>query len=278
MTNPGYATDKPAIQATQFACPNPLLYTNQVSPPPPPPPPQSFYTPLTNLSATGIPFSLETLTLLKWKDAEGNIHRFYLINKAAAKWRDFGIRFGQENELEGWEDDFRGKVRRCWCTVMSKWLDNDGTGEYPATWGGVVSVLEDVKLWKVARELERVLKSAIVHPPVQTSTTDAKPPATTPADLNAEPPTKLPELFAGNTIALSHLSWFSPPHPLLSLAPSPRRYFSMMPSLTHPILLNEFPSPQHLLLKLTSVSEQHAHSPSFNLSSPTPSPSPPPSP
>ena len=114
--------------------------------------------------------------------------------------------------MEGWEDELRGKVRRCWCTVMSKWLDNDGTGEYPATWGGVVSVLEDVELWEVARELEQVLRSAIVHPPVQTSTKDAKPPATTPADLNAEPPTKLPELFAGNTIALSRLSWFSPPH------------------------------------------------------------------
>ena len=160
---------------------------------------------------------------------------------------------------------------------MSKWLDNDGTGEYPATWGGVVSVLEDVELWEVARELERVLRSAIVHPPVQTSTTDAKPPATTPADLNAEPPTEVPELFAGNTIALSRPSWFSPPHPHLSLAPPPpRRYFSMMPSLTHPILLNEFPSPQCLLLKLTSVFEQHA--PSFHSSSPTPSPSPPRSP
>ena len=157
---------------------------------------------------------------------------------------------------------------------MSKWLDNDGTGEYLATWGGVVSVLKDVELWEVARELERVLRSAIVHPPVQTSTTDAKPPATTPADLTAEPPTKLPELFA-----LSRLSWFSPPHPHLSLAPPPpRRYFSMMPSLTHPILLNEFPSPQQLLLKLTSVSERQPHSPSFHSSYPTPSPFPPPSP
>ena len=71
--------------------------------------------------------------------------------------REFGIRFGQKDKLEGWDNELRGKVDRCWCNVVSMWLDNGGTDEYPATWRGLLLVLEDVQLYATARELKKAL-------------------------------------------------------------------------------------------------------------------------
>ena len=226
--------------------PNPHTPLPPNSPPPPPTPSNS----LTLLSATGVPLSLETLTLLKWKDAQGNVHRFYLINKTAAEWRNFGIRFGQKDELKGWEDEFHRNAKRCWREVMSRWLDNAGTGEYPATWGGVLSVLEDVELWEVARELERVLGSQIVHPPVQPSDTPI------PADHF---PTTVP-IFPMLSPSLHHLALTPPQY-----CPG----FGLVQWLSHPLF------PRNLM----SHNQEHP-----NLQSPSPSPSlpcspsPPPSP
>ena len=224
----------------------------------------------------GVPLTVRTLTLLKWEDKHGCQKRFRLITKVSSRWTDFGRLFGQEeDELEGLGVQYHYKAKQCWCKVVSQWLDNGGTAEYPATWGGFISVLEDVELWEVARELEVVLRSAIVHTPAEPPAELLPEPSAQPtSEPTSKPPAKSPEFFTSKTL----LSWFSPPHTHLSLAPPSRRYFSLMPSLTHPILQNEFPSPQQLLLRLmsshftpTSVSEQQ---PSSFHSSPTPPPSP----
>ena len=44
---------------------------------------------------------------------------------------------------------------------MGEWLEEGGTSEYPATWEGLVTALEDVEYETVARELERVLVSVV---------------------------------------------------------------------------------------------------------------------
>ena len=225
---------------------------------------------------------MRTLTLLKWEDKHGCQKKFRLITKVSSRWPDFGRLFGrEEDELEGLRVY---DAKQCWCKVVCQWLDDGGTVEYPATWGGFILALEDVELWEIARELEMVLGSAIVHPPVQTSGTDTKPPAEPATKLSSIPHVESPpsatEHIASNTIALSNLCWFSPSHPHFSLAQPPQRYFSLVTPPSHPILLNEFPSPQRLLLKLvsphptpTSLSEREAHSPSRTASlSPPPSP------
>ena len=111
-----------------------------------------------------IPLSLKTLTLLKWQDSKGGWLKFQLANKVSAKWRDFGYRFGQEDELEEVEEECRGKPRRCWCKVMSKWMENGGTPAYPASWEGLITALEDVEYCEVAKELERALDLVILPP------------------------------------------------------------------------------------------------------------------
>lgn len=74
-------------------------------------------------------------------------------------WRRIGIRLGKElNELDGLESQYR-HIPTQWCRVMSDWLDNGGTDDYPATWKGLFALLRDVDKCEVARELEDALFS-----------------------------------------------------------------------------------------------------------------------
>jgi hypothetical protein len=107
---------------------------------------------------------MHTLTLIKWKDGNGNTHNFYLVNKVSSHWRMFGKLFGLEgNRLDGWDTQYGGDAVRCWTKVMEVWLDDDGTSQYPATWKGVIEVVKDAELHEAARELEVALDS--VSPP-----------------------------------------------------------------------------------------------------------------
>lgn len=111
-----------------------------------------------------VPLSLETLTLLKWRQEEGKVQKFELMKLVSARWKTFGMRVGQAlNILDGWETQYLKDFRVCWCKVMQQWLDDDGTLEYPATWRGVIVVLEDVDFREVAQQLEIVLP--LVTPP-----------------------------------------------------------------------------------------------------------------
>ena len=42
---------------------------------------------------------------------------------------------------------------------MDDWLSDGGTSDYPATWEGLVSILEAVQCSKVAEDLKHVLAS-----------------------------------------------------------------------------------------------------------------------
>ena len=65
------------------------------------------------------------------------------------------------NLLEAFKFECLGDCQRCWCKVMGEWLKEGGSSEYPATWEGMLTVLEDLEHKRVARELERVLASVV---------------------------------------------------------------------------------------------------------------------
>lgn len=109
---------------------------------------------------------MSTLTLLKWKDQNGETQKFELIKLVSARWKDFGIRLQQTiNDLDGLEMQYMRDFKLCWCKVMQVWLDDLGTSNYPASWKGVMTLLEDVSYTQVARELENTL--AMISPPTQ---------------------------------------------------------------------------------------------------------------
>ena len=109
---------------------------------------------------------MSTLILLKWKDSHGHEQRFRLINRVSAQWLKFGYCLRRStNQLEGWEKQCLLDADRCWCKVMSHWLKEDGTPDYPATWKGVFCLLEDVECLPVAWDLQKALASVIPPPP-----------------------------------------------------------------------------------------------------------------
>ena len=109
---------------------------------------------------------MSTLTLLKWKDSHGREQKFRLINRVSGRWLDFGYRLQRDtNQLEGWEREYHSNADRCWCKVMSHWLKEDGTPNYPTTWKGFFCLLEDVECLQVAQDLQKALSSVIPPPP-----------------------------------------------------------------------------------------------------------------
>ena len=115
-----------------------------------------------NISLADIPLTTSTLILIKWKDSQGQVQKFRLINRVSAGWRNFGLILGHDtNLLDGWEDECRNKADRCWCKVMEHWLTEKDEAHYPTTWKGLFTLLEDAEYCEVAIELHNALASIL---------------------------------------------------------------------------------------------------------------------
>ena len=141
-----------------------------------------------------IPLSLHTLTLLKWKSEQGQEGKFYLSKKVCSKWKTFGHQFERgEKDLDDLEAKCHGNALQAWKEVMGQWVENNGTPKYPATWRGLIALLEDSECSEEAKELERVLASVI--PPPKPS-----PP------VSVDTPTAVSSTSAEQTVASSALA------------------------------------------------------------------------
>ena len=63
------------------------------------------------------------------------------------------------NQLDAWEDQYRGDSRKCWTKVMEYWLKGDSE-QYPATWEGLCSLLEDTEFSTASEELNKAVIEA----------------------------------------------------------------------------------------------------------------------
>ena len=106
----------------------------------------------------GIPLSLMSFKLLKWRDEEGCAQNFQLVDGVSAKWRDFGILLGLDvNQLDGFDSQYRGNPTSCWNRVMEHWLAGEGGCDYLPTWEGLYTLLNDADFSSVAAELEKAV-------------------------------------------------------------------------------------------------------------------------
>ena len=64
-----------------------------------------------------------------------------------------------QDKLKVWQGDLENS-EQCWENVMLHWLDSGGTHDYPATWQGLCTLLNDLKLSKVAEDLMRAVIAA----------------------------------------------------------------------------------------------------------------------
>ena len=115
--------------------------------------------------AGGVPLSLNSLSLLKWKDECGKEQSLRLVEKVSHNWLAFGLAVGMEMDiLEAWERQYHEDSTRCLLEVMKRWLNMASTtGYYPTTWDGLCQLLVDVGYEKVANELKTALASPRHH-------------------------------------------------------------------------------------------------------------------
>ena len=77
------------------------------------------------------------------------------------KWDKIAIQIGLEhNTWVGIEKHHRGDQERCWQEVMQKWLDGQGQENYPTSWEGLYSLLNDIGSSQVAKKLKDAIVKA----------------------------------------------------------------------------------------------------------------------
>ena len=103
-------------------------------------------------------FTLKVFILLKWTDQDGQIHSLRLRNVLMPYWCDMGLLLGiSMSKLDELLVNRSGDVRQCCRDVLHDWIQN-GSSDYPATWGGLINLLHDIEISSVARSLELALK------------------------------------------------------------------------------------------------------------------------
>ena len=106
------------------------------------------------------PVTSKNLSLIKWKDGQGQTQKFYLMQNVSYKWRTIGEIMGLSfPKLESLAMEHRDKPEDCCRAVMSLWLANP-PDDYPCTWPGLIELLEDSQLDQIASQLRNVLHKA----------------------------------------------------------------------------------------------------------------------
>ncbi len=104
-------------------------------------------------------FTLKALTLLKWTDKDGQNHTLGIRDELSSHWHDIGQLLDiSMNILDGFSLQRSGDVRQCCRDVLYDWIQN-GSSHYPATWEGLLKLLQDMQLSSLASSLELALKS-----------------------------------------------------------------------------------------------------------------------
>ena len=100
------------------------------------------------------------LNIIKWEDESGKVQQFYLMEEIAHEWRTIGELVGLTySKLQNLDHEYRDRFESC-RAVLDLWLD-DPPPKYPATWQGLIDLLEKSQLDEVATELRTVLSKAI---------------------------------------------------------------------------------------------------------------------
>ena len=104
--------------------------------------------------------SLSHLSLIKWKDVNGETRQFHIIEEISYKWRKIGEIVGLSHSvLESIVEKNRGNPEDCCRAVLYRWLSNPPP-DYPATWLGLIELFVDSKLCKVASTLKELVMRA----------------------------------------------------------------------------------------------------------------------
>ena len=100
---------------------------------------------------------MNNLTLLKWKDKDGRPQTLGLIDAISFRWHKVGDLLKLNSScIAAIASNHPGDVILCCREVLREWL-NDGSQSYPATWEGMLNLLEDIKLASISLKLRSAL-------------------------------------------------------------------------------------------------------------------------
>ncbi len=103
---------------------------------------------------SALPFTMKNLIILKWTDKSGQQKTLRLRDEMSPKWHDAGALLGLTTaNLECISAKHREHCEECLKDVLQEWFRNDSP-DYPATWGGLLSLLDDLKLHALAKSLQ----------------------------------------------------------------------------------------------------------------------------
>ena len=110
-----------------------------------------------NRSVSSTPsLTISNLTCLRWTD-KGQTRILKVREKISPRWEEAGDLLGLTSEcLKGIDIHRRGDVGMSCRDVLVYWLHENLSG-YPATWEGVVQLLEDMDLSAAAQQLKNAL-------------------------------------------------------------------------------------------------------------------------
>ena len=101
--------------------------------------------------------TIKTLTLLKWNDG-GEKKKLKVTDKIVNQWREIGILLEiPEPTLDGWWTQTHD-VKQCCEKVLGNWLQNPPE-DYPATWHGLLELLDDAEFTDLAKTLKKALET-----------------------------------------------------------------------------------------------------------------------
>ena len=100
---------------------------------------------------------MQHLTLLKWTDSGGKNHSLRLRDEMSSRWHEVGDLLGvATSRQDGIHTQRMGDVRLCCRDIFLDWLQMEEKS-YPASWEGLLVLLEDLQLNNLAKKLNEAL-------------------------------------------------------------------------------------------------------------------------
>ena len=102
-----------------------------------------------------------SLTLIEWRNEQGEKKRFRLKEVICHKWTELGCLLEIPlPTIRAWETKNLKDPLQCTNDVLSHWLENP-TDYYPTSWTGLDRLLDNVELGQVAEDLKQALNNAL---------------------------------------------------------------------------------------------------------------------
>lgn len=104
----------------------------------------------------------QNLESLHYKNRKGE-QKLRIITELSTYWKKLSNQLGYKHEqfAEGHSPGTASFSENCCRSVFRKWLDGGGTNDYPSNWNGLIKLINDIEVRRIARMIEVALECII---------------------------------------------------------------------------------------------------------------------